>query len=224
MDLKKKNTNETPANNAVQAPAEKKAKAPKKEKEVFLAQKDMNFLERYQIVVEGKEKATDPVKLFMPVLIALGIIVVIFLIVKGVDIGINISNKNLNSYITDTSNVTNYKQAVALSKEIKSVNTKEGELVSMMSAVKTYPSINTEFFSTMAATATANGITVGSMSYDNTTGLISYTATTTSVTAIPSYVAALRDTGLFSAVEYTGYTGSTEGGYSFNIAAYCVGN
>jgi hypothetical protein len=202
----------------------KTEKKPKKEKPVFLDHRDMNFYERYEVVVEGKQVNVDPLKLFKPAIIVLLIVLVIVLIMKIISFGVTLRCKSLNNYINDSANKSAYNTAVTIQKQTASINKKETDLKACVAAIKTYPSVNSQFFATIQAAAANAGASITNVTYDNTTGLISLSCTATTVAGPAAFVNALNDSGLFSVTDYTGYSGTQAGGYTFTVAAYCNGN
>ncbi|MDR2492696.1 MAG: hypothetical protein LBD25_04470 [Coriobacteriales bacterium] len=73
----------------------------------------------------------------------------------------------------------------------------------------TYPTLSS---ATVRRVYEIAGSSVGitSFAYDQPSGLVSFTAQTDQVARVPSFVAELRASGLFSALDYRGYDGSRD--------------
>ena len=73
--------------------------------------------------------------------------------------------------------------------------------------------------------ATKDGVTVSNYGYTSDTGFISLQCSANAIapatTGISQFVRDLEGLGLFESVEYTGFSGSGEGGYSFSVTAVC---
>lgn len=208
-----------------EAPApEAKGKKEKKSKVKFLEPNQMNFLEQYSIVVEGKKKNLDLQKILKPLIAVLIVVLAIFVLLEVVLIGMKAQNKSLNKYVNDESNVASYNEALAVKDKIGLVNSQKANLESLMAAIDSYPNVDEEFFAAISNTATNNGVKVINYGYANATGYLTLTCTANSTPGISQFVRDLEKLGLFDSVTYTGFAGTDEGGNNFSISAVCLGD
>ena len=82
----------------------------------------------------------------------------------------------------------------------------------------TYPVVGSDVW-TRIQDAGPDSVTVAFTSYDAATGVLAFDSRSEQVIDIPTYVVAMQNTGLFSAVSYTGYSLSDEI-YTINMS--CV--
>ncbi len=68
-----------------------------------------------------------------------------------------------------------------------------------------YPSLTQDLFM-QVRTCAAGIFNISQYAYEETTGMLTINASAASVNEVPLFVQRLRDTGLFSLVQYTGYT------------------
>lgn len=88
----------------------------------------------------------------------------------------------------------------------------------LTAALATYPAITSDLIDQIAAVG-GDQITMTLEGWDAGTGALSFRAESSQVLEIPSYIQALRETGLFRSVEYTGYQYRQEG---YTLALRCV--
>ena len=213
------------ANAEAPAPkAEKKAKTNKKQQKALEPNK-MNFLEQYSLVVEGKKKNLDLGKILKPLIAVAIVVLAIFVLLEVVLIGFKARNKSLEKYINDPQNVASYNEAKATKDETDRVNTQKANIESCMKAIDSYPNVGKDFFTSIANTASKNGVKVSEYSYVNTNGYLSLSCSSNAIspdtTGISQFVRDIEGLGLFEKVEYSGFSGSADGGYAFGITALC---
>ena len=213
------------ANAEAPAPkAEKKAKSNKKQQKA-LEPNQMNFLEQYSLVVEGKKKNLDLAKILKPLIAVAVVVLAIFVLLEVVLIGFKARNKSLEKYINDPQNVASYNEAKATKEETDKVNTQKANIEACIKAIDSYPNVGKDFFESIANTATKNGVSISEYGYVNTNGYLSLSCSSNAIspntTGISQFVRDLEGLGLFDSIEYNGFSGSGEGGYSFSITAVC---
>lgn len=191
-------------------------------KKKYLDQKDMNFLERYETVVEGKEEKINPMFYVVPAAAVVGIFLVIFVIVNVMTAVLNNSNKKIQAYVDDSANISSYNEAVKLSSEISKRNSSKTAIENMIKTKEKYPSINEAFVSSVYSSLT-EGVTIQTITYNSSQSFFSLSCVATDVNAIPGFINNLETTSKFEIVGYTGYNGGS-GGYSFTVNCICNGN
>ncbi len=216
------NKNATPEAEGIAPAPKKKEKKEKKPKLQYLEKNQMNFLEKYEIVVEGKKSNVDISKIVKPLIIILLVAVIVFVLTTGIKIFMNQKVKSLNNYINDPDNVASYNEAVALKEKTDNVNTQKTNLEALIKAIDSYPDVNKAFFSAISKCATDNGVTIGQYGYAGDTGVFSISGTATATGGISGFVRAMEATGLFADVEYNSFNGEAEGGYSFTVTCVCT--
>ena len=222
-DLFKKKNNaeatEAPAPKEAKAKKEKKTKAPKDQ---YLKPNRMNFLERYETLVEGKKAELDLDKYKKPYFIVLAVllvILVVFIVLLSVT---KVQVKSYEKYINDPNNASTYSKALKLKGDTERIKLEKANIEKMINAISTYPNINKEFFAALSNAATNNNVTINNYGYAGQSGFISIPCVASSPQDISNFVTAIEATGLFDSVEYTGFDGGAEGGYAFNVSCYCV--
>lgn len=198
-----------------------KKKAPKKQ---YLEANKMNFLDRYETVVEGKSDDIDIKKIMIPGIAVVAAVAVVCAVIWVLVLITNSSVKSLNNYINDQNNVASYNQAITVKDTISRAKAQKANTESMISAIATYPNINRAFFNAISVAASENGVTVVNYGYSGNTGYLSVSCTATSAQNISNFVRAMNATGLFANVEYNQFNGGSEGAFSFTVNCYCNGN
>lgn len=216
------------ANAEAPAPkAEKKAKSNKKQQKALESNK-MNFLEQYSLVVEGKKKNLDLAKVLKPLIAVAVVVLAVFILIEVILLGFKARNKSLEKYINNEQNVATYNEALATKEKADSARAQKANMEAVINAIDSYPNVDAKFFEAIGNTATKNGVTVVSYGYANDTGFLTAQCTSNAIapntTGISQFVRDLEGLGLFDSVTYTGFSGSTEGGYSFSISAVCKGD
>lgn len=227
MELFSNKNNETPEkdNSNINSNGKEKTdkvKKVKKQKAKYLDQKDMNFLERYQTVVEGKQAKIDPKFFVFPAAGVLGVLAVMFIIINIITAITVSGNKKIQAYVNDANNIASYNEAVELSKDIAEKRLSKTALEQTIEIVKKYPQINQDFITKLYA-ALPQGVTVENITFDSAQGYLSLSCNSDAVAIIPTFINNLEGTGEFACVGYTGYSGGS-GGYSFTVDCICNGN
>ena len=112
--------------------------------------------------------------------------------------------KKADKYINDPANVSEYSEAQQLDSALKIIQSQTSIMDTNRKAMETYPVVNSD--KVYQALNLGNNITVGALSYDWTNGGLSITATAPNEFAAAAYVSELNGTGLFSKIEYEGYS------------------
>ena len=210
------------------APVQQKAKKEKKAKVQYLEPNQMNFITQYELVVEGKKSNVDLNKILKPLIAVAAVVLIAFVLLEVLLLGMKAKTKSLEKYINNPDNVAAYNEATAVKEETDRVNTQKANIESCIKAIDSYPNVGSKFFQSIANTATKNGVTVESYGYANETGYLTLTCTSKSIspatTGISQFVRDLVKLGLFDSVEYDRFSGTNEGGYSFDVACVCVGD
>lgn len=217
--FKKKNNAE-----AVEAPAEEKVeKKEKKQKNKlqYLEHNTMNFLERYETVVEGKaaDKGLEAYK--KPAMIVAAIVIVIAVIAQVLNITSGMRVKSLEKYINDENNKATYNQSLEVKAAAERATLQKTNLETNLAAIASYPDVDKALFDAIANAATANGVTLGTYGYAANSGYLAITGCSAqSPASITAFIRAAEATGLFASTEYQGFSGGGEGGYSYNVSFY----
>lgn len=87
-------------------------------------------------------------------------------------------------------------------------------------AMASYPVVNSAVLRKVTACGGA-GVSIELVSYEASTGLLRFNAVSEAVLDIPDYIRKLSATGLFEAVDYTGYDYADQDGvYAIQVACY----
>ncbi|GEM_PF-3238621 len=221
-DLFKKK--EAPADGAVEnAPAEeKKEKKQKASKKQYLEHNKMNFLERYETIVEGKQNDVDFDALKKPIIIILGVLLVLLIITQALSIFTSARVKSLEKYINDPNNVASYAQATELKTKIDQTEIQKVNMESLIAAIATYPDVDQAFFQAISKAANDNSVSINGYGFTSVTGNLTLNCNAPTPQDVSDFVRSLMATGRFVSIDYTGFTGAQESGYSFSISAVCV--
>lgn len=194
----------------------------KDSKNKYLDQKDMNFLERYETIVEGKEEKINPMFYVFPAAAVVGIILVALVFINVMTAVLNNSNKKIQAYVDDSANISSYNEAVKLSTEISTRNSSKSAIENMIKIMEKYPSINEAFISSVYSSL-PEGVTIQTVNYNSSQAFFTISCVASDVNAIPTFINNLETTDKFEIVGYTGYNGGS-GGYSFTVNCICNGN
>lgn len=212
-------------NDSQDATADNKTEVKKVEltKKKFLKPKDINFYERYQTIVEGKQKQTDPKLIILPLA---GVLVIIFAIWLIFFISTKVTennNEKIQTYLTE--NNSSYLESKDLYENTIKTNQKITNLKVIQDELASYPQMNAANIGLIINAANSSGTTITAINYINTTGVMTISGITGKGNAnlvknASAFVKALKNTNLFRDVSYTGYSGDADNGYTFSAA--CV--
>lgn len=115
-----------------------------------------------------------------------------------------------------------YQQVEALSSQSTSLAKLAEELQADADAAAILPTLDENLFTQVNACA-AGTFNISVYRYDEATRMLEIEASAPSVNDVPELVEALRDTALFSTVQYVGYTSDTDGVYYCTVGCVLAG-
>lgn len=113
--------------------------------------------------------------------------------------------RSLERWMEDETVQTQYAEAVALQKQSDALRASMSQVEQTSQNLATCPDLTEEMIREITD-AGGSDLTVEIRSMDMDTGTLGFNAVSGNVIDIPGYVKKLQDTGLFSSVDYTGYT------------------
>ncbi|MDR0817754.1 MAG: hypothetical protein LBN35_03855 [Clostridiales Family XIII bacterium] len=111
-------------------------------------------------------------------------------------------------YLNDPATQSAYNESNQAQLEAMQMQTEAGELAGAIENLKAYPDLKSSQWKKFFRVA-GGRVNVSGFSYDRTTGLLTFSAETSSATRVPIFIAELRTSGIFTDVTYEGYTGGT---------------
>jgi hypothetical protein len=112
------------------------------------------------------------------------------------------------AYVNDPETKAKYDESLANQQEAKMAQIRSDTLKSALDAINSYPTMYGPDYKALFLLA-GNNVELSGITYDRSTGRLSFGATCQSATRIPIFIATLRSCGMFSDVDYSGYTGGT---------------
>lgn len=170
----------------------------------FQKKKDINFLETYKRSQKPKAAFSIKNKTAIPPLIIVGIMIMGFIAFTIINYNVDRAYKKADKYINDQTNVSLYSEAQKLDTELQAINSQLTVLNDNRKAMESHPTINSDKI--YQAVNLGNNIVVSNTTYDWTNGGLSITATAPNEFAAAEYISELNATGLFSKIEYEGYS------------------
>ena len=170
----------------------------------FEKKNDVNLLTSYKTALKPQRSFSIKNKWAIPPLVVVAVMVIGFTFFTIMNYNVDKALKKADKYINDPANVSEYTEAQQLDSALKIIQSQTSILDTNRKAMETYPVINSD--KVYQALNLGNNITVGALSYDWTNGGLSITATATNEFAAAAYVSELNGTGLFSKIEYEGYS------------------
>ena len=184
--------------------------------------KQINLLLAYRGVVKKAGKGERSYKWMLVPGILLGIGVLITAVMGGISIYKNSQIKNLESFVQDPSNLAITAQADADQEKINSMQKTIDQADQVRVMIASYPRMNSTVANAVIA-ATASGVEPSISTYDAENGDLTVDVRASQVTDCNAYATALQATGLFDAVNYSGYSfDQTENAYQVQI--HCILN
>ena len=98
-------------------------------------------------------------------------------------------------------------QASSLSDQTSQMESQAQSATIPMENLGTFPDLSSAQYQQILDFAGVN-ITLNAMSFDRTTGILQFAASSDYVLSIPTFISQLRTSGIFSDVSYAGYSGS----------------
>lgn len=117
------------------------------------------------------------------------------------------SNRNMDHYketISTLENSSTYQQAGEIEKKLAGLQDESNNAEALQSALNSYPEMSQIFFSQLNSCLTSQ-ISITSYAYTAEDGLFVIEGKARGIEETASYVQRLRNTGLFSKLEYSGY-------------------
>jgi hypothetical protein len=112
------------------------------------------------------------------------------------------------AFVDNPDTKAQYEESVINQQTAQQSQSRANALVGAVDAINTYPDMSGDDFKTLFKIAGKN-VDMSGISYDRSTGTLSFAAKCQSAERIPEFVAALRSSGVFSDVYYNGYSGGT---------------
>lgn len=182
--------------------------------------KDINLLNTYKKNRESISKEREKMRLMLPGIVAL-IICLIGVGIGGVIYGVNSYKYNqVAEYTTDPSNRAKSDEVIELESKLAVIASKENEMNLTKEMISSYPLLNQSVVHTILSknTGDISGQIVGYLAEE---GKLTLDVKAKQITAVNGYVTALKNTNLFSTIEYSGYTYmESDNEYTMSISCY----
>lgn len=124
----------------------------------------------------------------------------------------------LYDYTNNSDNLMLYEQAIKNGTEANALLLQKNILISAQKELDSVALFNEIDFD--AFLACSGNVTIGNIIYNNVKSSLSFDANTLSAETIKIYLDKLKNTGLFSNIEYFGYEKLNNFNYSFSITCY----
>ncbi|MEG1695362.1 MAG: hypothetical protein RR310_08895 [Eubacterium sp.] len=177
----------------------------------FEERSDINLYTAYKEIINPKKHLSLQNKWVIPPLLIVAVMVIGFIVFTIMNYNAGKALKTANKYLNDAGNVSSYAEAKKIEEDLGKIKAQATLMETSRTAINGYPQVNSD--KVYQILSLGNGITVGNLSYDFTKGALSIGATAPNEFAAAEYVSQLNTSGLFSKIEYEGYTmaqGSTE--------------
>jgi hypothetical protein len=112
------------------------------------------------------------------------------------------------SYVDDPGIRTQYDEALSGIQEATAAKDRAVALLSAVEAIDSYPDISADDLKKLFDIA-GKKVDLSEIAYDRSTGELTFFARCSSVARVPAFIETLRSCGIFSDVNYSGYTGET---------------
>ncbi len=143
---------------------------------------------------------------------AAGVIIVLAVMINTASRDI----ERAREYIGDPKNEALYAEIRELKEQSSEIEAVADELERAGEYIDTYPELTARALEVIAACADET-TDLAVSGYDSGTGELSFTAAARDVESIPRVMSRLTDTGLFSDVNFTGYSRRKDGAYTINV-------
>ncbi len=180
----------------------------------------LNILKESAQVKEAKQNAV--LRQLLPPLAVFGICAVLSIGIAVRNVITSLEVRSLEEWIADDSVQEQYGEALRLQQKSDDLRASMNQVNQTNRNLQTYPDLTEEMISTLTA-AGGSGLDVEIRSLDMETGTLGFDAVSENVIDIPGYVGRLQDTGLFSEVNYTGYT-YEDGQYALSLVCTLQGH
>lgn len=170
-------------------------------------QKEINFL----TVLSGRKskKRLNPRSFIMPCVVLLIAIagVGVFGLLHNSLMQVEQESNTIREYLNSAEVNRQLNEAESMSLQAESMTNEANQVASPMENLATYPDMTTEHYAKIFEYAGVN-IEVSTLSYNRSTGILSFSATSSYVLSIPTFIGQLRASGLFDDISYSGYVGN----------------
>lgn len=129
--------------------------------------------------------------------------------------------EKINDWINDPQVQESYQAASEKKAQSDKLATAYSQVTQMTSNLDTYPDLDAAMINKIVD-ASGSALTVQIQTMDAESGELTFNATSANVIDIPGYIAKLTDTGLFSSVNYSGYS-YNDGEYSLMLSCVLKG-
>ena len=164
---------------------------------------NLNLLKETAQVQVRKNEAL--LKQMLPPVITFGICAVLCMGVTAWNGVASMQIRSIERWMEDETVQTQYAEAEALQTQSDHLRTSMYQVAQTTQNLATYPDLTEEMIREITD-AGGSHLTVEIRSMDMDTGTLGFNAVSGNVIDIPGYIKKLQDTGLFSSVDYTGYT------------------
>jgi hypothetical protein len=112
------------------------------------------------------------------------------------------------AFVDNPETKAQYEASIANQQTARQSQGRANALVGAVDAINTYPDMSGDDFKALFKIA-GKKVDMSNISYDRSTGTLSFEAKSGSAERIPVFIAALRSSGVFSDVYYNGYSGGS---------------
>ena len=130
-------------------------------------------------------------------------------------------NEKIEDWINDPQIQSEYQEANAVREESDRLDSIQNQVEQTKSNLATYPDLDAEMIAKIVDVG-GSAMTVQIKTMDSETGELTFNAVSSAVIDIPAYVRKLSETGLFSTVNYSGYS-YNDGEYSLMLSCVLKG-
>lgn len=169
-------------------------------------QKEINFLN--VLLGRSAKKKLDLRTLIMPGLVLAMVLVGVgvFAILYANTAQVEAQSNTIREYLNAPDTTQQLAESVTMESQAQEMQARAKGLVEPMENLAGYPDLTSDTYRFIFDSAGLN-IELHLMSYDRSTGILSFTATSQYVLSIPTYISQLRSSGIFVDVTYSGYAG-----------------
>jgi hypothetical protein len=169
-----------------------------------IKQRDINLL----TALDSKPKA----KRLSPLVLITPLAIVVFVVFAA---GFYLSQQNIifeleaevaevQRYNNDPSTNSQITQAQRASEQASTMQKRAADVAAPIQNLTTYPDLSAENYRTIYSLRDPF-ISIDNFSYDRTTGILTFRASSEQVNGVPYFIRRLRDTGIFVDISYSGY-------------------
>lgn len=182
--------------------------------------KNINLSETYQKDAQrtANESRSSLLKHSVPVLITLLICAISYAVVAGMNANVSADISALNGQIESIQ--SSYDEALAVQQQSDDLASAITQTESAKTNLALYPTLTTDKIERIQDVG-GSDMTVSVQGVDIETGALNFSAVSREVIDIPVYIRRLSNTGLFSSVDYTGYSYSENSG-EYTLYLACV--